>query len=167
MKQKSNQHKTGFPPLADTQSKLLILGSMPGEKSLSAREYYAHPRNLFWRFIAGITRQEIPQNYAEKKSLLSAHHIAVWDVCHACIREGSLDTAITDEIPNQLDQLLDEHPNIKTIAFNGQKSATLFHRYFRERSGYTYLTLPSSSPAHASMPLAKKMELWMGLEQFI
>lgn len=167
MKQKSNQHKTGFPPLADPQSKLLILGSMPGEKSLSAQEYYAHPRNLFWRFIAGISQQPVPENYEEKKELLRTHHIALWDVCDACIREGSLDTAITDEIPNQLDLLLDEHPDIKTIAFNGQKSATLFHKYFRERSGYTYLTLPSSSPAHASMPLAKKMELWTGLEKFI
>lgn len=153
--------------MVDPHSKLLILGSMPGEKSLSAKEYYAHPRNLFWRFIAAISRQPVPETYEEKKELLSTHHIAVWDVCDACIRESSLDTAIKDEIPNQLDLLLDEYPNIKTIAFNGQKSATLFHKYFRVRSGYTYLTLPSSSPAHASMPLAKKMELWMGLKWFV
>ena len=167
MNQKTSAHKTGFPPLVQPHSKVLILGSMPGEKSLTEQQYYAHPRNLFWPFIAALSQHQVPKDYEEKKALLLHSNIALWDVCDACIRHGSLDTAIIQEIPNELNSLLDQYPNIRTIAFNGQKAATLFRKYFEHREGIAYLTLPSTSPANASISRDKKMDLWMGLRAFI
>lgn len=163
-REKTSLHKSGFPPLVQADSRLLILGSMPGEKSLQEQQYYAHPRNLFWAFIAALSNNKIPVDYEAKKTLLIKSKIALWDVCDACIRTGSLDTAILNEIPNELDHLLDQYPDIKTIAFNGQKSAALFRKYFRKREGYTYITLPSTSPANAGIPIDKKREQWLSLD---
>ena len=167
MKQKTPLHKTGFPPLVQPDSKLLILGSMPGEKSLAEQQYYAHPRNLFWPFVAALCDSSLPEHYEEKKTMMIQNKIALWDVCDACIRSGSLDTAILDEIPNKLDTLLERHPGIRSIAFNGQKAAALFRKYFEPRKGITYLTLPSTSPANAGISVDRKRAAWMGLSEFI
>ncbi|HTN17303.1 MAG TPA: DNA-deoxyinosine glycosylase [Chitinophagaceae bacterium] len=161
---KTNLHKSGFPPVATPGSCLLILGSMPGEKSLEKQEYYAHPRNLFWPFIAGLANEDVPIGYMQKQQLLARLNIALWDVCDTCIRQGSLDTAILEETPNKLDLFLDEHPSVRTIAFNGQKAASLYRKYCTPRDGITYLTLPSTSPANAGSNMDDKRKAWMGLK---
>lgn len=162
---RSSRHKTGFPPVVNADSRLLILGSMPGERSLADQQYYAHPRNLFWPFIAALCHDMVPEDYTARKKLLLNNRIAVWDVCDACIREGSLDTAILDEIPNAIEDLLDQYPGIRTIAFNGQKAAALFRKYFKRREGYNYITLPSTSPANAGIPVVQKQGEWMKLKE--
>lgn len=167
MKQKTIQYKSGFPPIIQADSKVMILGSMPGEKSLAEQQYYAHARNLFWPFMALLFNTNIPEHYEDKKSLLLSNKIAVWDVCDACVRQGSLDTAILDEIPNALDVLLEQYPNIKTIAFNGQKAASLFRKYFKQKAAIMYITLPSTSPANAGISIDKKKEMWMSLKEFL
>jgi len=161
---RSALHKVGFPPLVHPDSRLLILGSMPGERSLAEQQYYAHPRNLFWTMIAARAGlSSAPDDYEARKALLQQLHIALWDVCDACIREGSLDTAILEEIPNRIDQLLELHPGIRTVAFNGQKAAALFRRYFKLKDGIRYITLPSTSPANAGVSLDRKKGQWMQL----
>lgn len=143
--------KQGLPPLIHVNSTLLILGTMPGEQSLIRQEYYGHPRNLFWKLIAVVSGQREPQNYLEKVEMLKSGGIALWDVCGSCCRLGSLDSAIVDEIPNDLSVFLKEHDKIKTIAFNSRKAEVLFDTYFKRTSAYNYLSLPSSSPANAGV----------------
>ncbi|MBL7713448.1 MAG: DNA-deoxyinosine glycosylase [Chitinophagaceae bacterium] len=155
--------QSGFPPLVHPGSRLLILGSMPGEKSLEQQEYYAHPRNFFWPFMAALAQETVPETYARKKALLERMNIALWDVCATCIRQGSLDTAILKEIPNELDRFLQEHPAVRAIAFNGQKAASLYRKYFALRDDITYRILPSTSPANAGISLENKKAAWMSL----
>lgn len=159
-KLKTAAHKHGFAPIADSNSKVLILGTMPGEESLARQEYYANPRNLFWKIIASITRKDIPENYNEKKELLLQSNIAIWDICDVCIREGSLDAAIQEEEPNELETFLKEHPSIKAIAFNGNKAAQIFEKYFQKKSHLEYFELPSTSPANAGMDWQLKLKRW-------
>ncbi|MBK6989194.1 MAG: DNA-deoxyinosine glycosylase [Bacteroidetes bacterium] len=112
-KQKSSNLKQSLPPISDSKSKILILGTMPGEESISKQEYYTHPRNFFWKIIAEITGNELPINYSQKKELLLKENIAIWDVCEICQRKGSLDSEIIDETPNDLGRFLKDRPLIK------------------------------------------------------
>lgn len=152
--------KSGFSPIAFKDSNVLVLGTMPGEQSLAKQEYYAHPRNLIWKIIASLVNEPIPDNYTDKKSLLQKTQVALWDVCDVCIREGSLDMAITNEVPNDLKAFLQKQKNIKTIAFNGGKAEALYDKYFKREPEYTYLSLPSSSPANAGISLDTKLKMW-------
>lgn len=166
-KQRTSPQICGFPPLVQPGSRLLILGSMPGEKSLEQQEYYAHPRNLFWPFIAALADETAPQVYAQKKELLARLNIALWDVCDTCFRQGSLDTAIRQEVPNDISGLLQQHPAIRTLVFNGQKAAALYRKYFKQEDALAYLTLPSTSPANAGISLEDKRKAWLGLKGYL
>ncbi len=159
-KAKSSNLKQSLPPISDSKSKILILGTMPGEESISKQEYYAHPRNLFWKIIAEITGNELPINYSQKKELLLKENIAIWDVCEICQRKGSLDSEIIDETPNDLEVFLKDRPLIKTIGFNGNKAANLFDKYFNRKTDFKYFVLPSTSPANASISWEKKLDRW-------
>jgi hypoxanthine-DNA glycosylase len=152
--------KHSFAPLADAGITVLILGSLPGEKSLAAREYYAHPRNRFWQVIAILTGQPLPLTYTEKKSLLARAGIGLWDVVRAANREGSLDSAIQNEEPNDIPGFITTHARLKIIAFNGQKPARLFNKYFRQTPGITHVTLPGTSPANAACSLDRLCKAW-------
>ncbi len=143
--------KTSFEPISNSETSILILGTMPGDASLVLGEYYGHSRNRFWKVISSITDNELPHTYAEKKALLLKLGIAVWDVAKKANRVGSLDSEIKDEEPNDIEQFIIEHKNLKTIGFNGKKSETLYNKYFSQKSGYNYVSLPSTSPAHTSM----------------
>lgn len=156
----SIHHKIGLAPIAYTNSKILILGTMPGEQSLAKQEYYAHPRNLLWKIIATIAGKTMPLNYTEKKELLKTTGIALWDVCDACVREGSLDHKIIEEIPNDLENFLKQHTEIKTIVFNGGKATALFDKYFTRNAKYKYLNMPSTSPANVGMSWSQKINEW-------
>jgi hypoxanthine-DNA glycosylase len=160
MSKLTKRHKKGFAPFADQHSRVLILGSMPGERSLQQQEYYAHPQNLFWKMMSHVTGQELPHDYQQKIKMLNDAHIAVWDVCDACIREGSLDSAILDEKPNPIPELLQQFPQIKAIAFNGNKAGALYRKYFKTIPGIQYYHLPSTSPANAGIPWHIKLAAW-------
>lgn len=154
-------------PIADENSKILILGTMPGEESLRHQAYYAHSRNLFWKFVEPITGESVPTVYEERKSFLLHHGIALWDVCHSCERPGSLDTDISDEMPNDIANFVANHPNVKAIGLNGQKAAQLFGKYIRSIQGIKLVALPSSSPANASIPWEEKRDSWLRLKQYL
>lgn len=148
----------GLAAIVDSSSKILILGTMPGIESLRKQEYYGHSRNMLWKMIAHITGKEIPEQYEEKLKLLNAVGIALWDVCMTCIRKGSLDSNIQDETPNDLLALIEKYPNIKALAFNGKGAARLFGKHIGSIEGIRLISLPSTSPANASIPMKTKIE---------
>lgn len=156
----NSEQKFSFPPISDQNTEILILGSLPGERSLEMQEYYAHPNNRFWKLIAEITNKELPTNYAEKKELLLKNKIGVWDVVREAKRQGSLDTNIIDESPNDLESFIANHKNLKTIVFNGSKAQKLFDKYFQRKSNLTYLQLPSTSPANANYNFERLKGSW-------
>ncbi len=110
---------SSFPPLIDGQSEILILGSIPGVKSLQMQQYYAHPQNKFWKIIFELLNEEFTEDYSQRIETLKKHHIALWDVIDSCERKGSLDSEIRNEEANQIAELLEEHPNVKAIFCNG------------------------------------------------
>ena len=112
-----------FAPLVDDECRVLILGSMPGRRSLDMQEYYGHPQNRFWRLLALLLKEEMPLTYADKCALLLHHHIALWDTLGYCEREGSLDSDIKNEQPNAVCELLAAQPQIKAVFCNGGKAA--------------------------------------------
>lgn len=152
--------KKSFPPIVNTETQRLILGTMPGDESLRQAQYYAHPRNRFWNMMAFILATEMPENYEAKKTLLQKNHIGLWDVIEQANRKGSLDTAIANEIPNDLPTLLRLYPNIKTIVFNGKKAETLYHKHFEKKEGISYFSMPSTSPANAAFSFEMICEKW-------
>ncbi|MCR5438947.1 MAG: DNA-deoxyinosine glycosylase [Selenomonas sp.] len=143
----------GFPPSIDDTCHTLILGSMPGVTSLEQQQYYAHPQNRFWPLMARLLEEPaVPLVYEERLQMLLRHHIALWDSLDTCDRDGSLDSAIKNEQGNDFTALLANYPHIKTICFNGGKSAQAFKRYNKpllSRTDITFHPLPSTSPANA------------------
>lgn len=156
----SENVKRSFDPISNPDTRILILGSMPGDKSLELGEYYGHPRNRFWRILATITNSDLPIDYADKKAFLFRSKIGVWDVAYKANRKGSLDSAIKEDEPNKLDEFISAHKNLKTIAFNGKKSQLLFEKHFDRKTGINYITLPSSSPANAGISFDEISNLW-------
>jgi hypoxanthine-DNA glycosylase len=155
--------KRSFPPVVDARARVLVLGTLPGEESLRRGEYYAHPRNLFWPIIFALFGERPALNYAERLGFLTAHRIAVWDVCEIGEREASADSTIRMERPNAIGRLLDERPLIRAVAFNGTGARRLHDRHFTRRADLIYLALPSTSPAHARIDFAAKRARWVAL----
>lgn len=154
----------GFAPVVNENSKVLILGSMPSIKSLEHQQYYAHPQNRFWPLMAKLLNyQETPADYNDRLQMLLTHKIALWDSLCACEREGSLDSAIEKEVPNDFTAFLKQYPQIKTICFNGGKSQQAFKKYNKnllKNSAYTFYAMPSTSPANARFRLEMLAEKW-------
>lgn len=150
----------GFPPVVAADTHTLILGSFPGEASLAATQYYAHPRNQFWRLLGAVLDEsglhELP--YDERLKRVLSHGIGVWDVLDACHREGSLDSAIRHAKPNDFASLREHAPLLRKVCFNG-KTAGRFAPVIGE-AGYATLVLPSSSPANAMLSFDQKLRLW-------
>ncbi|HNP33943.1 MAG TPA: DNA-deoxyinosine glycosylase, partial [Flavobacterium sp.] len=113
-----------------------------------------------WKLLHSIFEEELSTDYNQKKEMLRRNKIAVWDVLQACERKGSLDSAIMKEVPNDFAGFLAEHPNIKLIAFNGQKAAAFYKKYVGLSKGYTFVTLPSTSPANAGKSFEQKLKEW-------
>lgn len=149
-----------FPPISSDQANILILGTMPGTKSLELNQYYGHRQNNFWKFMFTILKEDFSNDYETRKALLQKNNIAVWDVLQFCDRVGSLDSAIKNEIANDFETFLKNHPNITSIFFNGQKAAAFFKKYVSLQKTYNQITLPSSSPANASKSFQSKLEEW-------
>jgi TDG/mug DNA glycosylase family protein len=167
-------HVHSFSPLARPDARLLVLGSMPGKASLRATQYYAHPRNAFWKIIEALFAIPAELPYAERCARLTAHGVAVWDVLQSCTRQSSLDSDIvaSSAVPNDFHRFLSDHPHIRAIAFNGQKAQQLFMRQvqpslppaFRE---IPTCRLPSTSPAHASLGFDAKLAHWQIVAQTV
>ena len=153
-----------FAPIARRDARVLILGSVPGVKSLGAQQYYAHPRNAFWEIMGALCGAARGLPYEQRLERLQDSGIAVWDVLHSAEREGSLDSAIQHAVPNNLAGLLKGCPSVKLIALNGSYAATTFKRYlktnFEPRANLRVVTLPSTSPANARVSVQRKIEVW-------
>ena len=157
----------GFPPICGETPRVLILGTMPGRKSLGQQQYYAHPQNAFWRILGELLHFDPHIAYTQRVRELEDAQIAVWDVLQFCVRPGSLDSDIerTSEVPNAIPQLLHTHQTIRRVCFNGAKAAQLYRRHILAQLGdgfraIEYCVLPSTSPAHASLGYAQKLDAW-------
>jgi len=120
---------SGFDPIINLQSKILILGTLPGTLSLERHEYYADPQNQFWDIVYSVYDLPVISNYIERCKFILNHGLALWDVLNFADREGALDSAIRNDVPNDLPKLLNDYPNIKCLIFNGSKAEKLFKKY--------------------------------------
>jgi TDG/mug DNA glycosylase family protein len=151
-----------FAPVAAADARILILGSMPGVASLEAGEYYAHPRNAFWLIMGALFGAGPNLPYAERVARLKASGVAVWDVLQACERQGSLDSNIRSEVPNDFAAFFAAQPAIRRIGLNGAKAAATFRKYATHSlpANAEVHVLPSTSPAHAARSFEVKCDLW-------
>jgi hypoxanthine-DNA glycosylase len=158
----------GFAPVARPDARILILGSMPGVASLEATQYYAFPRNVFWKIMGDLFAAGPDLGYPLRLQKLIENHIALWDVIDACHRPGSLDSAISDDgmATNNFNAFFTQHPHIGQVFFNGQKAAVLFKKKVAPglKESYEYLTLPSTSPAHAAKSYTAKLKAWSAIK---
>ena len=153
---------TGFPPVLDRATRILILGSFPGEASLAAQQYYAHPRNQFWRLLSAVLRDDVASlPYEQRLARLLSHQVGLWDVIAACEREGSLDTAIRRAQANEFAMLKHQCPQLDKVCFNGKTSGR-FEPLFAA-AGFRTLVLPSSSPANAQLSFEEKLAQWKNI----
>jgi hypoxanthine-DNA glycosylase len=157
----------GFPPVADARARVLVLGSLPGRKSLQMREYYAQPYNAFWRIMAELTGADPKLTYVERLAKLRARGLALWDVLAAGEREGSLDSAIVASTIqcNDFNAFFARHRKIRAICFNGNTAASLYRRNVLPNlepasAALATQVLPSTSPAYASLRFEQKLERW-------
>lgn len=148
-----------IPPVFDEHSNILILGSFPSVQSRDTGFFYGHPQNRFWRVLAAVFEDEIPQTIGEKQSFLLRHHVALWDVIASCDIVGSSDSSIRNVRPNDLTSLLEKAP-IRHIYVNGQKAHSLYRRYLEPVTGRNSVCLPSTSPANARWGLEKLIAAW-------
>lgn len=149
-----------FPPFIDYETEILILGTMPGIASLEKQEYYAHPRNHFWKIIYTLFDQlPVSSIFEEKVQLLKKNKIGIWDVLENCERKGSLDIHIKNHRANDFQSLFKKYPKIKTIIFNGKESHKYFLKSFGQIKGITYRVMPSTSPAN-TMSFENKLITW-------
>ena len=155
--------KQSFAPIEGREVRILILGSMPGDASIAAGQYYAHPRNRFWPLMATLLGCALPEDYENRCRMLQEHGIALWDVAGSAVRPGSMDSAMREERPNDIAGLMARHPELRVVAFNGQKAKQLFDRFFRHLPDVRYLPMPSTSPANASFSMARLAERWKAM----
>lgn len=156
-----------FAPIADVAAKVLILGSMPSIVSLRKQQYYGHRQNAFWPIMMDLFAGPAHADYQRRAHILCARHVAVWDVLKSCRRRGSLDAAIETQsiITNDFSGFFQQHPAIKQVFFNGGLAEKVYQKQVRpflgeEFSAIRYRRLPSTSPAHASMSRAQKLDVW-------
>ncbi len=158
--------KFGLPPIARDDARLFILGSLPGEASLAAKRYYAHPTNQFWRLLGDAIGVELQSlSYDERLALLAERRIGLWDVIASASRRGSLDQAIREAQHNRIEHLLHDFPSLRTIAFNGSTAALAGRKLIGNAPGITLIDLPSSSAANTKS-VAEKALAWSVLGLF-
>jgi hypoxanthine-DNA glycosylase len=155
----------GFAAIARSDARVLILGTLPGAKSLECGRYYANPRNKFWHIIEELSGTPHDSLYEDQLLRLQEIGIAIWDVCHSAHRSGSLDSKLMASEPNDFDSFLSSHPGIELICFNGGKAQTLYNRCVLpgltlNPAKIRYELLPSTSPAHAAMLYEQKLSRW-------
>lgn len=149
-----------FEPVVGKNSKLLILGTMPGVKSLEAQQYYAHERNAFWPILFELFNEAPTNDYQQKINLLIGKGIALWDTLQFCYREGSLDSNIKDALPNIITEFLTKNKTIKNVIFNGKGAENYYDKFHQRLDGIGYHSLPSTSPANARLKFVDKLDAW-------
>ena len=152
--------------MVDDQTRVLILGSLPGEISLARAQYYANPRNQFWRLLAAVSGRDMPDDYGARLAALRAIHIGLWDVVGSAERTGSLDGAIRKATPNPLGDLVASLPRLKAVAFNGGRASATGAAALAGQPGLVILPLPSSSPAY-TLSFELKLARWQALAPFL
>jgi len=157
---------SSFPPVIDHRSEILILGSIPGVKSLEKQQYYAHPQNKFWKIICELLNEKFTEDYTERLNIVKSHHIAIWDVIDSCERKGSLDSEIKNEEANQIGELFEQYSNIKAIFCNGGKSYKNLQKILGKDYKIPIYLLPSTSPLH-TVSFEKKLEEWKAILNFL
>lgn len=160
--------KFGLPPVAPSDARLFILGSLPGDASLAAERYYAHPTNQFWRLLGNAIGAELHgETYERRLEILADRKVGLWDVMASASRPGSLDQAIRDAEHNRIERLLGSFPELRAIAFNGATAARIGRKLIGPSpDGITLVDLPSSSAANTSA-FAEKALAWAALGQFL
>ena len=148
-----------IPPYYDKESSILILGSFPSVKSREQQFFYGHPQNRFWKVIAHVFDDALPDTIDEKKTFLKRHHIALWDVIGACDIKGSSDSSIENATPNDLSGILDT-ARIDGIFVNGKTAEKYYIKYTERETGIKAVCLPSTSPANAAWNIEKLVDTW-------
>ena len=159
--------KSSFPPVVAPDTRVLVLGSLPGERSLAAGRYYAHPQNRFWHLIGRVIGAALESlDYEQRLAALLAARVGLWDTVASARRAGSLDAAIREAEHNPLAELAASLPGLRAVGFNGQASARIGMPQLAG-TGLALVALPSSSPANAAIPLADKEKMWNRLGDFL
>lgn len=155
-----------IPPLYDAECKILILGSFPSIKSREAMFFYGHPQNRFWKLLARLFDEPVPQSIEEKRILALSRHIAMWDTIHSCTIVGSSDSSIRDVVPNDLSVIL-ENSRVNRIFCNGATSYKLYMKYIYPTTGIEAIKLSSTSPANAAYSLERLAAKWGRILQYL
>lgn len=154
------QHiRHSFAPVYDENSEILILGSLPSVKSREQGFYYGHPQNRFWKVLAAVFGCPVPESTEEKKQMLLAHRVALWDVIESCDIVGSSDGSIKNVTPADIGAVL-EKTTIRAVYANGKKAESLYRKYIYPKTKVPAVPLPSTSPANAACSLEKLVEMW-------
>lgn len=161
--------KRSFPPVVDAETRVLVLGSLPGEVSLAHGQYYAHRQNRFWHLVGDVIGEPLPSmDYEARLRALLDHRVGLWDVIAKARREGSLDSSIRDHAANDVAALVATLPNLAVVAFNGGTAAKIGMRALADsRMSLGLIRLPSSSPAYAAVPYAEKLRAWEALRKWL
>ncbi|OIR08962.1 uracil DNA glycosylase superfamily protein [mine drainage metagenome] len=152
-----------FEPVSSADARILILGSMPGRRSLEENQYYAHPSNVFWKIMGELVGAYPGMPYQERLAILRTAGIALWDVLDSCVRETSMDSDIRQESANDFSSFFARHPQIIQVFFNGSKAEQCFRKFVQDKQALPPLKLqrlPSTSPAHAGLRYADKLQAW-------
>lgn len=152
--------KKAFPALVNKNCRILILGTMPGEKSLELQQYYGNRGNQFWKILFTLFNREFSHDYTIRKALLEEYNIALWDVLEVCEREGSLDSNIKNEIPNDFEEFYTMYPNIKHVFFSSKNASKYYDKYVGRKQHINYDVLPSPSGANATKSFSEKLQEW-------
>ena len=157
-----------FAPIEDKNAEILILGSMPGRASLAAGEYYAHKQNAFWRIICELLALDPASTYTARVQALKSARIALWDALQSCLREGSADARIKPELQmaNDFQRFFRSHKKVTRVFFNGSKAEASYRKHVLpmiDADSISYLRLPSTSPAHATLSYAQKLDAWRAI----
>ena len=165
-KQTSIRVRHEFGPFYDKESKILILGSIPSPKSREQGFYYGHPQNRFWKVLADVLGETVPETVDERKNMLSKHHIALWDVLDSCEIKGASDTSIKDPVPNDMNVILRE-ADIRAIFTTGAKADELYKKMCYHICGVASIRLPSTSPANCGYSYDKLKEAYSQILEYI
>lgn len=148
-----------FPALYDRNSRVLLLGSIPSPKSREQGFYYGHPQNRFWKVLAAVLGEAVPETIPQKKAMLKKHHIALWDVLESCTIVGASDTSIEDVVPNKISELV-QATHVERIFCTGATAHKLFQKYCAQDAGMDAEKLPSTSPANCAVSFEKLVEAY-------
>lgn len=154
-----------IPPVFDSDSRILILGSFPSVKSREAEFFYGHPQNRFWKVMAAVFEDKVPTTTEEKKAFLLRNHIALWDVIASCEITGSADSSIKNAIPNDISVILDT-ADIREIFVNGKTAEKYYKKYLFPQTKREAICLPSTSPANAAKNLERLVEEWQVVKKY-